>query len=67
MMDENGNAKLSDSARQELREILSHEVDETTMEKLSDEDIDHFGLFLLTVHAEAAKLSHEKKTTQDQS
>ena len=49
------NTQLSNSARQELKKILIRETDLTTMEKLSDEDIDHFGWFLLTVHAEALK------------
>jgi hypothetical protein len=65
MVNENGNVKLSDLARQELKEALKRETDPKTMEKLSDDDIDHFGHFLLTVHAEAAKLRYEKKATQD--
>ncbi|KKT62665.1 MAG: hypothetical protein UW55_C0010G0014 [Candidatus Giovannonibacteria bacterium GW2011_GWA2_44_26] len=48
-------APLSKLARQELKEILVHEVGPALLENLTDEDIDHIGVFLLTVHAEAAK------------
>jgi hypothetical protein len=49
-------AKLSPIAKAELREILVSEVGLESVAALSDEDLDHFGNFLLTVFAEALKL-----------
>lgn len=51
--------KLSENARADLREILLKETDSETLQKFNDRDLDHLGLFLLTLFAEALKLKNE--------
>lgn len=48
--------RLSRDALLELKDALRLEIGEAPLKELSEEDIEHFGIFLLTVHAEAAKL-----------
>ncbi len=47
---------LSQQARTELKEILARQAGADAVSCLSDDDVDHFGHFLLTVHAEALKI-----------
>ena len=52
-------AQLSPKARAELKDILIREVGVKSVTALSDEEIDHFGYFLLTVFSEALKLREQ--------
>lgn len=49
-------AQLPATAKAELRAILTQEAGPEAVERLSDDEIEHFGMFLLTIHAEAAKM-----------
>ena len=48
--------RLSTMARTELREILIREAGEEVIDRMTEDDLDHFGFFLLTVAAEGLKL-----------
>jgi hypothetical protein len=48
--------RLSHDALQELKDALRLEIGEEPLKELSEDDIEHLGIFLLSVHAEAAKM-----------
>ena len=52
--------RLPPEARKELREILNRDAGEEVVNGLTEEDIDHFGFFLLS--ATAAILKHKAPT-----
>lgn len=46
---------LSEKAKEDLKKILLVEIGEQSVMLLSDDDLQHAGIFLLTLHAEACK------------
>jgi len=56
----NSDRRLPIEARNELREILARNAGERAAYELTDEEVDHFGYFLLT--ANSVILRHKART-----
>lgn len=48
--------ELSQKARKDLREVLVKDIGPKATSEMTEEDLDHIGMFLLTVLMEGVKL-----------
>ena len=55
--------QLSDKALSELKDILETEIDKEAVQEMTNEGVNKFGVFLLTIAANGLSIRIREKTT----